>query len=53
MYHANMDGYISLSQVFYYTVVACAPLGAMKQIINVIQLGDACRQIVKADMKEM
>lgn len=35
----------SLVKFFYLVAVACLPIAALKQIINVIQLGDACNQI--------
>lgn len=51
-YHAGAAGYSQLSLYAYYLVVGCLPLGGIKQLINVIQLMDACKQIVKVDVKE-
>lgn len=46
-HHAGAE----LGQIFYYIAAVAGPVGALKQLINLIQLGDACKQIVKLDVQ--
>ena len=52
-HHTQAGECVIAGQVMYWTMAVSFPMGALKQLINVVQLVDACKQIVKVDLKDL